>query len=98
MSDYLGASPFASALDLTRLLANQDTMNQLLGAIQQAIVDLAVRNLAHTQATPADPAGTVSAPGVMMGLAATITPVFTGVIQVNVSGTIFNGGGVGDGA
>lgn len=98
MSDFSSGSPFAAALDLTRLLANQDTANRLLGAIQQAIVDLAVRNLAHTQASPADPAGTGSAAGVMMGLAASVTPVFNGVVLVIISGTIFNGSGVGDGA
>jgi hypothetical protein len=51
-----------------------------------------------TQASPADPTGTASLVGVMMGLAGTITPVFTGRVLVTVTGTIFNPTAIADGA
>ena len=51
-----------------------------------------------TQASPADPPGTASAAGVMMGLAVTMTPRVTGRIQVIITGTIANATAIADGA
>lgn len=52
---------------------------------------------AISQSTPADPSTTTSATGVMMGLAASITPVVTGRLMIAISGTIDNNT-LGDGA
>lgn len=51
-----------------------------------------------TQASPANPTGTSDIGGKMMGLAGTITPVFTGRVLVTVTGTIFNATAIADGA
>lgn len=45
---------------------------------------------AESQSTPADPATTTSAVGVMMGLAGSITPTSTGSIEIIISGDIDN--------
>lgn len=50
------------------------------------------------QSSPADPTGTADLTGKMMGLAGSITPTKTGKIHVTITGTIFNAGGIGDGA
>jgi hypothetical protein len=44
------------------------------------------------QATPADPSTTTSATGVMMGLAGSITPGYSGTIMIIVSGDMDNNG------
>jgi len=51
---------------------------------------------AETYVTPANPAQTTDTTGVMMGLAATITPTTSGVIRIWISGNAQNGS-VGDG-
>lgn len=61
-------------------------------------LDPTFKSFAASQATPADPTGTTSALGVMMGLAASITPDVTGRILVTVTGTILNASAIGDGA
>jgi len=53
---------------------------------------------AVTQSSPGNPAGTADLTGKMMGLAGTITPSSTGRVHITITGTIFNSGGVGDGA
>lgn len=51
------------------------------------------------QSTPADPTGTASTTGVMMGLAVAITPVYTGNIYVHICGNLTNSTATaGDGA
>ena len=45
---------------------------------------------ASTQSTPADPSTTTSTTGVMMGLAGSITPVITGIIIINICGSLDN--------
>lgn len=47
---------------------------------------------------PADPTGTVSLVGVMMGIAGTFTPTVTGRALVTLTGTIFNPTAIADGA
>lgn len=47
--------------------------------------------------TPADPTGTNSATGVMMGLAASITPQVTGRIKIHINGTIVSNNNTGGG-
>ena len=44
------------------------------------------------QATPADPSTTTSTTGVMMGLAGSITPAYSGTIMIVISGDIDNNG------
>lgn len=63
-----------------------------------ASADPSFKSFAASQATPADPTGTTSTLGVMMGLAASLTPVVTGRMLVTVTGTILNASGIGDGA
>lgn len=54
---------------------------------------------AIVQSTPVDPAGTATAsPGLMMGLAATLTPVTTGRVHITITGTIANATAIADGA
>jgi hypothetical protein len=48
------------------------------------------------QATPANPTGTSSATGVMMGLAGTITPATSSVISVTICGTTSNASATGN--
>ena len=55
-------------------------------------------SLQVAQATPANPVGTASTTGVMMGLAAAITPQATSRVQITISGDIFNANAVGNGA
>lgn len=45
---------------------------------------------ASYQATPADPTGTTSTTGVMMGLAGAITPASSGRIRITISGDVQN--------
>lgn len=49
------------------------------------------------QATPSNPTGTTNTGGLMMGLAGAITPIVTGRVLIQISGTIKNSGS-GDGA
>ena len=49
------------------------------------------------QSTPANPTGTASTTGVMMGLAGSITPIRSGIIKITISGDMTNGTNV-DGA
>lgn len=42
------------------------------------------------QATPADPSGTTSTAGVMLGLAASITPAFSGRVMICINGNLTN--------
>lgn len=53
---------------------------------------------AVSSATPADPAGTTSGTGQMMGLAGSIKPAKTGRVLVTLVGDIYNPSGDGDGA
>lgn len=53
---------------------------------------------AFSQASPANPTGTIATAGAMMGLGGTITPLVTGRILITVSGTIFNPTAIADGA
>src|SRR5690242_15711692 len=46
---------------------------------------------AQSQATPTNPTGTSSTTGVMMGLAGSVTPKFSGRVQVTMSGDCFSG-------
>ncbi len=50
-----------------------------------------------TQSSPGNPTGSGSLVGLMMGLAGTITPTFTGRVQITVTGTIFNASAIADG-
>jgi len=43
-----------------------------------------------SQSTPANPTGTTSTSGVMMGLAGSITPARSGIIHINISGNMTN--------
>ena len=52
---------------------------------------------AHTQSSVASPTGTTSTTGVMMGLAGTVTPAYSGTVHVSVCGDITNSTS-GDGA
>ncbi len=52
-------------------------------------------SFAHTLSTPGDPAGTASATLVMMGLAGTITPTYSGKVRVTVDGQWSNSSGSG---
>ena len=54
-------------------------------------------SLGSTDVTPADPTGTTSTTGVMMGLAVYFTPVRSGIIMVQVEGQMQNNT-TGDGA
>lgn len=52
-----------------------------------------------TQTQPADPTGTTNTTGVHMGLAATITPLYTGRVKATVTGNLTNSTATaGDGA
>ncbi len=51
-----------------------------------------------SQSSPANPTGTASTAGVMMGLAGAITPAVTGRVQIILTGTIFNATAIADGA
>lgn len=44
------------------------------------------------QATPTDPSATTSTTGVMMGLAGSITPAYSGIVMITISGDIDNNG------
>jgi len=50
------------------------------------------------QSTPANPTGTTSTTGVMMGLAGSITPARSGIVLINISGTVTNSASVSNGA
>lgn len=88
--------------------ANGDLTNEVnLGALTTGLLRIAVALGIATvssglpalaQSSPADPTGTTSLTGVMMGLAGSITPTMTGRIRVVVCGTIFNANAIGDGA
>ena len=45
------------------------------------------KSKAATMSTPADPTGTTSSTGVMMGLAGSITPSKTGMVKIEITGT-----------
>ena len=49
------------------------------------------------QATPGDPTGATNTTGTMMGLAGAITPAITGVVLIQISGTIANATAIADG-
>ncbi len=52
--------------------------------------ELALINTARAMTNPANPSGTSSATAVMMGLAATVTPLVTTACYVHVTGTVAN--------
>src|SRR6266705_2914519 len=72
------------------------TTKRVTGAQIQAW--LTANQAAPLQYSPSNPTGTTSSTGVMMGLGNSITPIGTGRLSITISGTIFNAGGVGDGA
>lgn len=77
---------FGSATQIPQIVVNGK------GLITSVInVSATIPTLLCYQATPADPTSTISAIGVMMGLAGAITPANSGKIQIIISGNISNG-------
>lgn len=78
--------------NVCRFFGNQtDTSNSFIGT------DILFDSPASSQATPANPTGTSSTTGVMMGLAGSITPSRSGKVLIQVSGDIFNATAIADG-
>lgn len=96
----IGTGTYTSAgTTLTRTVTkstNSNTAISLSGTAQVFITpraeDLAYYNNATLQANPANPTGSTSATGVMMGLGGTctITPVYTGRVKVEFLGWLKN--------
>ncbi len=95
-----GATPATPASGLTKVFANSSgRLSQVDDAGIVSTFATQPGSGAVHQSTPANPALTaVASPGVMMGLAATLTPVTTGRVHITICGTIFNPTGIGDGA
>lgn len=92
-----GATPATPAAGKTKLFV---TTAKALATVDDSglVTSLNGQNAVY-QATPADPTGTTNTTGLMMGLAGSITPVFTGRIAIIISGNLTNSTATaGDGA
>lgn len=76
----------ASGSGSVELITLDSTLSMSAGGVLSAVAGSPVT----VQATPANPTGSASAAGLMMGLAVAITPGSTGRILVHVSGDISN--------
>jgi hypothetical protein len=77
--------------------ATREELEQVVAALQ-AIVKATSDPSPSQQRSPADPAGTTSTTGVMLGLNGSITPTRTGRVLMALSGTLANATAIGDGA
>ena len=94
-----GAAPSTPASGQTAVFANASKrLSQIDDAGLVSVLAVQPGTSAIAQSSPANPTGTADLTGKMMGLAGTMTPATTGRIHVTITGTIFNSGGVGDGA
>jgi len=83
-----GATPATPASGKTKLFVNAS--KQLSQVDDAGLVTVLNGQNAVAQSTPADPTGTTSTAGVMMGLAGSITPVYTGRVLMLISGNVAN--------
>lgn len=94
-----GAAPSTPGSGKTAIFANaskQLSQKDDAGNVVIFATTTDVPNVA--QSSPANPTGTADTGGKMMGIAGAITPAKTGKIHITITGTIFNAGGIGDGA
>lgn len=84
-----GTTPATPASGKTKLFINT---SKQLSIVDDAGLVTAFEGIdTVTQSTPANPTGTSSTTGVMMGLAGTFTPVFTGRALIIICGDVNNG-------
>lgn len=98
-------SATVSTIDLSQLILTLQQSNTILASDLNSIIAVLKSGIAvlpqafaRYQAQPANPTGTTSLVGVMMGLGGVITPVVSGRVLVVVSGTLLNASAIADGA
>lgn len=84
-----GTTPATPASGKTKLFINSS--KELSQVDDAGLVTIFGGIDAVSQATPANPTGTTSTTGVMMGLAGAITPVYTGRVLIIICGSVENG-------
>jgi hypothetical protein len=93
--NYVSAASGVMAIGPGTSVANH--VATFSGTDGQTLADGGVLRGASYQATPGDPTGATNTTGTMMGLAGAITPVRTGIVLIQISGTIANATAIADG-